>query len=274
MIAHALHHAYNEVVAPHYDLDPQGVTGQSLDRAVQQLRKQPVFTSGTNPFRVLDLGMGTGMFLSKLKVLGGPRIVPYGLDLAENMVANARLKLPDLVADVDDAANFDNHFMGQKFDCVCTHFVTGFVPMRLLAPKIWSRLEEGGYWSFVGGTKGGFPELQRKANSKLLRWWYGARSREMDEAFINPADLGETVQILESNGFKVYEAETFRPAVDFADFDQFMEFGYQGGWFTPLIEAVGLQNAGVVTRWLLNRFVFPVQDHHDISLALARKLGQ
>ena len=39
MSTQALHRQYNEV-APHYDLDPQGVTGRSLDRAVRQLAAQ------------------------------------------------------------------------------------------------------------------------------------------------------------------------------------------------------------------------------------------
>jgi SAM-dependent methyltransferase len=271
MRAQALHHAYNEIVAPHYDLDPQGVTGDSLDRAVRQLSQQIYFGDGALPFRVLDLGMGTGMFLSRLKALGGDHIVPFGLDLSENMIANALRKIPELVAEVDDAANFDAHFPGQSFDCICTHFITGFVPMHLLAPKIRSRLDEGGYWSFVGGTKGGFPGLQAKGNSRFLRWLSGAGNRQVDTTFINPADLAETIKNLEAYDFEVCEAETFEPVVNFRNFDQFMEFGYQGGWFTPLIEAIGLQKTGIVTRWLLNRLFFPVNDHHSIAIVLAKK---
>ena len=273
MIVQILHHAYNEVVAPHYDLDPQGVTGDSLDRAVQQLRQMHFFTDGTAPLRVLDLGMGTGMFHSRLKALAGQQILPFGLDLAENMIAHARRKIPDLEAEVDDAANFDAHFPGQLFDCICTHFITGFVPMSLLAPKIYDRLEDGGYWSFVGGTKAGFPALQAKANSRFLRWLCGAGAgtRTIDDSFINPADLTETTRTLEANGFEVCVSETFEPPVDFRDFDQFMEFGYQGGWFTPIIESIGLQKASAATRWMLNRCIFPVNDHHSIAIALAKK---
>ena len=80
------------------------------------------------------------------------------------MVDTARKRIPDLVAEVDDAANLDAHFPNQSFDLVCTHFITGFVPLRTLAPKIWDRLKEGGYWSFVGGTMAGFPNLQAKAD--------------------------------------------------------------------------------------------------------------
>ena len=266
-----VHHAYNEVVAPHYDLDPQGVTGDSLDRAVRQLRQQHFFGTGALPLKVLDLGMGTGLFLSKLKAFGGDQVLPFGLDLAENMIANVRRKIPDLVAAVDDAANFDSHFFAKKFNCVSTHFVTGFVPMSLLAPKIWGRLEEGGYWSFVGGTEEGFPALRAKAHSKALRWLCGAGTRTVDDVLINPADQAEVEKTLAANGFEVCEAETFEPALAFRDFDEFMEFGYHGGWFTPILESIGLHKAGLFTRWFLNQFVFPVNDHHSIAIVLARK---
>ena len=44
---------------------------------------------------------------------------------------------------VGDAAELDAYFPGQQFDCICTHFITGYVPMRVLAPKIASRLKAG-----------------------------------------------------------------------------------------------------------------------------------
>ena len=50
-----------------------------------------------------------------------------------------------------------------------------------------------------------------------------------------------------------------------------MEFGYRGGWLTPLIESMGLHRAGPLTRWLLNRLAFPVTDAHNIVIALGRK---
>jgi SAM-dependent methyltransferase len=275
MSTQTVYHAYNDVVAPLYDLDPQSITGDSLDRAVYQLRQHWQFGNKKMPFRVLDLGMGTGMFLAKLKELACDQIVPFGLDLADNMVANARRKIPDLVAEVDDAANFDAYFSGQLFDCVSTHFITGFVPMQLLAPKIWNRLEDGGYWSFVGGTKAGFPGLQAKARSKVIRWLAGkGGDGSLDDVLINPADETEVVQLLQEHGFEALEVETFEPAVSFRDFNDFMEFGYHGGWFTPIIEQVGLHKVGTITRWLLNQFVFPVIDHHSIAIVLARKVSR
>jgi SAM-dependent methyltransferase len=272
MITQTIHHAYNDVVASHYDLDPQTVIGPSLDAAVRQLRKQRLVGDGAEPLKVLDLGMGTGLFLARLKALGGDQVQPFGLDLAENMVENARRKVSDLVAEVGDAANLDAHFPGQSFDCISTHFITGFVPMSVLAPRIWDRLEEGGCWSLVGGTKGAYPALQAKANSKFLRWLAGAGSRKIEDAFINPADTGEVVRTLEAQGFEACEQETFEPPLNFRNFDDFMDYAYRGGWLTPAIETIGLHKAGFLKRWAINRLIFPLQDHHSIAIVLARKV--
>ncbi len=266
-----IHHAYNDVVASHYDLDPQGVITRSLEFAVRQLQAEDILGATKEPLRVLDIGMGTGQFLGKLKGLADGQIVPFGIDLAENMVENARRRIPDLTAAVGDAAKLDDHFPGQQFDCICTHFVTGYVSMRVLGSKIASRLRPGGYWSLIGGTKAAYPALQAKGDSKLLRWLTGAGSQKMDETVLNPANLQEAASTMEGYGFEIRAGETFEPALEFNDFDQFMEFGYQGGWLTPLIETMGLHKAGPMQRWLLNRVAFPVKDSHNIVIALGRK---
>jgi SAM-dependent methyltransferase len=267
----SIHRAYNDVVASHYDLDPQGVIGRSLDSAIGQLRKEDFLSPARQSQSVLDIGMGTGLFLGKLRSVAGGHIVPYGVDLAENMVQNARKRIPDLVAAVGDAALLDTYFPGEQFDCICTHFVTGYVPMRVLAPQIARRLKVGGYWSLVGGTKAAYPGLQAKGSSRLIRWLSGAGSRQVDETVLNPADLHEVVDTMEAHGLEVREGETFKPTLEFKHFDQFMEFGYRGGWLTPLIESLGVHKAGAAKRWLLNRLVFPLMDSHNIVIALGRK---
>jgi hypothetical protein len=66
-------------------------------------------------------------------------------------------------------------------------------------------------------------------------------------------------------------AETFEPAVHFKNFQEFMDFGYHGGWLTPFIEALGLHKVRAMTRLMLNLFAFPVHDHHSVEIVLARK---
>lgn len=270
MSVSTVHHAYNEVVADHYDLDPQGIIGQALDRGIGQLEAEGLNDPGRR-WRVLDLGMGTGLFLGKLRGHAGDRIEPFGIDLAENMLQVARRRLPDLDAVVGDAGELDSYFPGKMFDCVCTHFVTGFVPMTRLAPQIARRLESGGYWSLIGGTKAAYPGLQSLGNSKLLRRLAGAGDRTMDDTVLNPANLEEVARTMEAHGFELCRGETFEPVLQFGNFDEFMEFGYRGGWLTPLLESMGLQKAGPIKKWFLNRLAFPLQDKHNIVVALGRK---
>jgi SAM-dependent methyltransferase len=270
MSTETIQHAYNDVVATHYDLDPQGVIGKSLDRGIAQMREEGLFDTG-GELHVLDIGMGTGLFLGKLRDVLGDRLVPFGVDLAENMLEVARKRLPTLRAVAGDASDLEAHFPGQQFDCICTHFVTGFVGMRLLAPQIARKLRPGGYWSLIGGTRAAYPALQAKGDSKFLRWLTGAGSRAMDETVLNPADLREVADVMGAHGLDVHKGETFEPELSFPNFDKFMEYGYRGGWLTPLIESMGLHQAGPAKRWVLDRLAFPVADKHNIVIALGRK---
>jgi ubiquinone/menaquinone biosynthesis C-methylase UbiE len=266
----SIRHAYNDVVATHYDLDPQGLIGKSLDRGISQMKQEGLLDSDRE-LHVLDVGMGTGLFLGKLKAVAGDRVVPYGIDLAENMLDVARQRIPGLNAVTGDASDLEGYFPGQQFDCICTHFVTGFVGMRVLAPQIARRLKPGGYWSLIGGTKAAYKALQAKGDSRLLRWLSGAGSRRMDDTVLNPADLREVTETMAAHGLEVRQGETFEPALNFDNFDAFMEFGYRGGWLTPLIESMGLNEASRAKRWLINRLIFPVKDSHNIVIALGRK---
>jgi SAM-dependent methyltransferase len=261
---------YDEVIAPHYDEDPHAIIGDSLERALAQVGALPPAAA---PRRVLDLGMGTGRFLEMLAARLPQPVRPFGLDLSPRMIAIARARLPGLVAACDDVANLDAHFPGESFDLVTTHFITGFVPARVLAPQIWRRLAPGGYWSLVGGTRAGFPELQKRANARSLRWLFRGQRLAVDELVHNPADRTEVVRTLEEHGFAVRAAETFTPEFRLANFQQFLAFGYYGGWLTPFIEAFGLHRAPPLVRGLLNAFVFPVTDHHSIEIVLAQKVG-
>ncbi len=164
-----IHRAYNDVVSPYYDLDPQGVIGRSLDGAVAQLQKEARLGPGGERLCVLDIGMGTGLFLGKLKDLAGDQIVPFGLDLAEKMVENARRRIPDLAAAVGDAAKLDSRFPGQQFDCICTHFITGYVPMRVLAPRSPTGSNRAG----TGRWSAGPSRRMRPCKPKVIRSFFG-----------------------------------------------------------------------------------------------------
>jgi SAM-dependent methyltransferase len=260
---------YDDIIASHYDFDPQAVIGDSLCRAIGQIERHLEGEAET-PGKVLDLGVGTGRFLEMCRQRA-PDIQPFGLDISRKMIDIACRRIPDLSTAVDDAARLDRHFPEVVFDLIATHFITGFVPMAVLAPKIFLRLNRGGLWSFVGGTRAGFPILQQKARSRVLRWLFGVKAFDVQEFVCNPADEREVRTNLDRHGFQVIEAVTLSPSVRFQDFREFLEFAYYGGWLTPFVESIGLHKAPLLLRAILNGLVFPVEDHHHIVVALARK---
>jgi SAM-dependent methyltransferase len=266
----AIQRQYDEVIAANYDLDPQSVTNDSLDRALEQLRYIYVGTYTVAPVRVLDVGMGTGLFYEKLRQNFRQPFQPFGLDISERMIAIASKRVPGLIASVDDAANLDLYFNEDPFDLVCTHFVTGFVPLDHLMPRIWNKLKPGGYWSFIGGTSGAFPVLQRKSKSRLVKALFGGRRLDF-EGLLTPDNCADVVRGFRDGGFEVCASETFEPELLFRDFDEFMEFAYHGGWLTPFIQELGLHNIRPSICKILNAFVFPITDHHRIVIGLARK---
>src|SRR5262249_54296779 len=92
-----------------------------------------------------------------------------------------------------------------------------------------------------------------------------------DNLGFHPSGRAEVVDTLENSGFIVREADTYEPALKFRNLDEFLEFGYHGGWLTPFIEKLGLPQASATTRLMLNLLFFPVDDHHSIELVLAQK---
>jgi SAM-dependent methyltransferase len=267
MQAEVIQRQYDEIIAAHYDFDPQSVLGDSFARALAHIKAHGSGRSGC----VLDVGTGTGRFLERLRSEVNAQLRPYGLDISQKMLDIACARMPDLQAAVEDAANLDACFPGVSFDLVCTHFVTGLVPLDVLAPQIAWRLEPGGLWSFVGGTKAGFPVLQKTINSRFLRWLFKINTLDVGAVVCNPADQAEVEGTLRSNGFTVCACETFRPQLYFKDLHEFLEFGYYGGWLTPFLEDLGLHRAKPWLRKVLNTVVFPVRDHHEIVIALAQK---
>jgi trans-aconitate methyltransferase len=271
MHAAAIQRQYDEVIAAHYDFDPQGVTGASLDRAVRQIGQQETREDGRTSVKVLDLGVGTGLFLEKLRAQSHRDLQPYGLDISQKMIDIACTRIPDLIPAVADAAQLDSHFPGISFDLICTHFVTGFVQLGVLAPRIWSKLSRGGYWSFVGGTKAGYSVLQQKADTPGFKALFGGAGLKVDDFVCNPADQREVVHTLAEMGFTVCACETFLPQLEFNNLEDFLDFAYWGGWLTPFVEALGLHQAPENVRAALDASLFPVKDQHHIVIALAQK---
>src|SRR5262245_15341084 len=109
MSATLIQRQFNQVIAAHYDLDPQSVISDTLDRALSQVQSAFSLDAGVTPLVALDVGMGTGLFYEKLRGVSARELRPYGLDISQAMIDIARCRIPDLVAEVDDGARLNRH---------------------------------------------------------------------------------------------------------------------------------------------------------------------
>ena len=191
-----VHHAYNDVVATHYDLDPQGVIGRSLDRGIAQMKAEGLLRR--QGLQVLDIGMGTGLFLEKLQHAAGGRIVPFGIDLAENMLEVARPTPPGpggrgrrrlgprrLLPRAGSSTASARISSPASCPCACWRRQ---IARKLRAGRLLvaGRRDQGGLSGPPG--EGGIeapPPAQRR------------RLAQMDETVLNPADEREVAEVME-----------------------------------------------------------------------------
>lgn len=264
---------YDEIIAPNFDMDAKGIYASTYQKGITQIQNTNLLQSQT-PLQVLDIGIGTGSFLEKIFLLYECEINPFGLDISEKMLDIAKKKIPNLRTIVDNIANLEHHYVGHSFNLICSHFVTGFVPMRELAPKVWNLLDEGAYWSLIGQTMASYPNLRKIEDSlaSKLIYWVSRSSKLDDDVVSSPEGHSEVIEILEENDFEVCQIETFEPRIDFANLDDFLNFGYYNGWLTPFIEKLGIHQASKMLSLMINILLFPIQDNQSIEIALARKI--
>jgi ubiquinone/menaquinone biosynthesis C-methylase UbiE len=118
--------------ASNYD----SVEGKFSRRVYRLLLEQVTLFSGAN---VLDVGCGTGTMLRKMADICP--INGYGIDMEENMIAEAKRKCPDLQIQVArcEATPFENDFFDVITTCMAYHHFsdqTGFAKetSRILKP--------------------------------------------------------------------------------------------------------------------------------------------
>ena len=264
---------YDEIIAPNFDIDAKGIYASTYQKGIIQLQNTNLLQSKT-PLQVLDIGIGTGSFLEQIALLREGEVSPFGMDISEKMLDIAKKKIPNLRTIVDDATNLEKHYANRSFDLICSHFVTGFVPMRELAPKVWNLLDEGAYWSLIGQTMASYPNLRKIEDSLVskLIYWVSGNSKLDYDVVSSPEGHSEVIEILEENDFEVCQIETFEPKIDFANLDDFLDFGYYNGWLTPFIEKLGIHKASKMLSLMINILLFPIHDNQSIEIALARKI--
>jgi S-adenosylmethionine-diacylgycerolhomoserine-N-methlytransferase len=248
---------YDAHVATTYDADRFGLLAGGRSTATAQIDRRAAELGDVRA--VVDLALGTGESILAIRDLfPGARL--YGIDIAAAMIEIARRKL-DVTAFHDDALSIGRHLAAASVDLALAHFVTTYVDASALLGKARDVLRPGGHVSLVSGVMDAWPNLQ----AWVLRSIPRERLLEMSPA---PLTAEHVAAIVREQGFEIVEMERFRRSVRFASFEDFYDFGFRGGFFTHVFDALGPDTVAALASL---DGVFPLEDRYEAAVILAKR---
>jgi SAM-dependent methyltransferase len=267
---------YNEY-AKFYDYaDKFGTISLSHDAALQQIMK---YNIGLNrqQFRVLDLGVGDGGFLKKLKPLM-PNAEFYGLDVSKEMLKKARenIEFHGIQASAGDA---DKMLPLHMQDLVLAHFINAYIPMASLLQQVKWMTKANGYFSFITSTYESFPNSQMQlakfvAGDTIMGGLVGHYYKTVVSKTPVASGYEEIVSQLKLNHFEILDHQRIHVPIYFENIDEMSKFGIDGTWFLNTLSATRIPKQFFIER--LKRFFnkifeFPYHDEQIIDIMLVRK---
>lgn len=156
--------------------------------------------------RVLDLGCGTGVLTAEIAGRGA-KIV--GVDLSEEMIAQAKKKFPDLKFEVADARALK---FEAEFDAVFSNAVLHWIPdAEQVLAGVARALQPGGRFVAEFGGKGNIRKLVEGFHRAFAA--LGLREPENVAPWFYPS-VAEYARLLEMQGLELREASLYdRPTV-------------------------------------------------------------
>lgn len=224
---------YDDDVASLYDHDSHGIYRHSHDDLLGLLPVARRFE------RVLDVGIGTGNFASRVRERFSPTEL-YGLDPSVAMLARAKEKVPGLIpVHGDDGALLGDERL-RDLDLVLACFVMAYSSPERLVSRVHETLKPGGMFGTVTTTLNSFQELLRVAEHPVFRvisTGYDI-SPETVQKELPPVPRGpEALQaVLEAGGFEVLEMRPRTHPIEFVDGRSVYRFGIEGGWWLDLYQ--------------------------------------
>lgn len=267
---------YNEIAGQYSTANRFGSISQSHACAIEQIQYAQL---GQHPdYRVLDLGVGNGRFLSKV-IDGMPDAHFTGIDISSEMLTLAKKILPNLVPIEASAADASQFMPVHSQDLVVAHFINAYIPIHILFSQAALMTRSTGYFSFITTTYESFPVAQqyladfmstRTLCSAVVGHYYKAMVKNTTVA----ANQQELLAALDTHHFEVMAHQRINLPVILNNMDELASFGIEGTWFLNTMSVKMLPKAFLINRMkrLIEKiFVFPYQDTHVIDVVLARK---
>lgn len=230
-----------------------------------------------SPFKVLDLGVGSGDFLKKLKCMM-PHAELTGLDVSPEMLRVASQNFE--ITTIEGSANNASQLIPLKSqNLIIAHFINAYLPTTTLLMEVKALLKTDGYFSFVTTTYESFPNAQSKLiefinTRQLLGAVVGHYYKAITQHTLVPQNLSELKENLSFFGLQLLEHKRLNLVIQLNNINELMQFGIEGTWFLNLFSIKFIPKKlllSQIKRIFKKIITFPYQDTHIIDIILAKK---
>ncbi len=268
---------YNQVAKQYDRADQFGSISESHRLAIEQIKR--VFSIQKQGEHVLDLGVGDGAFLEKLKNEIFPMATLTGVDVSGEMLKRAKQRLP-LLSTIEASATDAPKFLPPRSqDLVLAHFINAYIPMQALFESVRTLTKANGYFSFITTTYDSFPVAQQYLAdfiaegtlvSSVVGHYYKSITKNTTVALGEP----ELLAAFDEHEFEIIEHHRFRLPIVLNNIDELALFGIEGTWFLNSLSIRMLPKNFLLQRLkrLFDKiFTFPYHDTHVIDVVLAKR---
>lgn len=252
-----------------------GSISKSHQCAINQISEAHL---GQQPkYKVLDLGVGNGAFLSQLQPLM-PHASFTGIDVSPEMLKLAKEKIN--ITPIEASATEASHYLPHHSqDLVLAHFINAYIPISRLFNEAKMLTKANGHFSLITTTYDSFPNAQQQlANfitqesvlSRIVGHYYKAIVKNTTVA----ASQDELMLAFSQHQFKVVSHQRLHIPITIQDIDELTHFGIEGTWFLNSLSIKLLPRNFLLHRLkrLFSKiFTFPYHDTHIIDVILAEK---
>lgn len=266
---------YDDVAGHYATADQFGSITQSHRAAIAQIKRERL---GLRPhYKVLDLGVGNGIFLKKLKEFM-PLAEFTGIDISLERLNEARKLLP--LTTIEASATEASHYLPHHSqDLALAHFINAFVPIPTLFDEADLLTRANGYFSLITTTYESFPVAQQHlanfvAQGSLLGTVVGHYYKSMIKSSTVVSGFDELMHVFTQHQFKIVRHERLYIPIKLNNIEELIKFGIEGTWFLNTLAIRMLPKTFLLNRLkrLFNQmFEFPYYDTHIMDVVLAKK---
>lgn len=228
-------------------------------------------------YKVLDLSVGNGEFLQKLKPQM-PTAEFTGIDVSQEMLkhADAALPLTTIEASATEAGRYLPH---HSQDLVLAHFINAYIPINTLFNQAKLLTRSNGHFSIITTTYESFPVAQQHladfiAHESLLSSIVGHYYKAIVKNTTVAAGENALLKGFAQHEFQVIEHQRLHIPITLNSIDELALFGIEGTWFLNSLAIRMLPKNFLLQRlkrFFTKIFTFPYQDTHIIDVVLAKK---